>query len=412
MTAATFDYGPVLRKDLPPAAARWNGFPKFNFIGGHNDPKSTPVDGLLEAATTVLRREGVNLATYGLASGPQGYRGLREFLAAKMKRHAGIVCDADEILVTSGSMQGIDLVCQAFVAPGDSIIVEQATYGGALTRMRRGGGKPVGIPLDDGGMRMDLLANALEEMKRKGAPPKFIYTIPTIQNPTSSVMSADRRREMVRLSEAYGVPIVEDECYSDLIFEGDRPDAIYAMSGTGGVIHIGSFSKSIAPALRVGYVVAKWEILSRLLACKQDAGSGALEQMVLAEYCKTHFFDHVDRLNAALRVKRDALVEALGEHFGTSAEFEPPRGGIYLWIKLPKEVDTTRLTQVAAQAGVAINPGVEWSTDADYGRVRLRICFAHPTVETIREGVAKLAEICGREFGVPTRIANVDRAAG
>jgi 2-aminoadipate transaminase len=233
-----------------------------------------------------------------------------------------------------------------------------------------------------------------------------------VQNPTGSIMSEARRREMLRISAAYGVPIFEDECYSDLVWAGSRPPALRALSDDGRVIHIGSFSKSIAPALRVGYVVAGWDILSRMLAVKTDAGSGALEQMVLAEYCAGEFDQHVVSLTKTLRGKLDVLVEALSEQFGTTAEIEYPEGGIFLWVKLPAEVDTSRLALVAAKAGIAINPGAEWATDAAWGKQRLRICFAHPSPQTIRDGVARLAEICSQEFGVPTRIANVQQAAG
>jgi 2-aminoadipate transaminase len=176
------------------------------------------------------------------------------------------------------------------------------------------------------------------------------------------------------------------------------------------VIHCGSFSKSIAPALRVGYIVAPWAIMSRMLALKADAGSGALEQMVLAEYCAPHFTTHVPELRQALRGKLETLMETLNEQFGTAAEFDDPRGGIFLWVKLPDSVDTMKLCQAALKQGVAINPGPEWSTDAKHAGARLRLCFASPTHQQIREGVAILAEVCAREFGVPTRSANISRA--
>jgi 2-aminoadipate transaminase len=215
---------------------------------------------------------------------------------------------------------------------------------------------------------------------------------------------------MLRLAEQHGVPIFEDDCYADLIWDGRRPPALYAMSKHGGVIHIGSFSKSIAPALRVGYIVAEWNMLSRMLPLKTDAGSGALEQMVLGEYCPKNFDAHVPPLTRGLRKKLETLMDALNEQFGTAAEFDDPKGGIFLWVKLPDVVDTLKLYQPALAAGVAINPGPEWTTDKTYGKSRMRLCFASPSHEAIRAGVATLAEVCRREFGVPERIGNVERA--
>ena len=410
MTA--FDFAPLLAAGLPPAAARWNGFAKYSFVGGNNDPDHVPVDGLIAAMTAVLKREGATLATYGLESGPQGYRPLREFLAAKLKRTAGIVCTADEILIVSGSLQALDLVNGALLNRGDTIITEAETYQGSLNRWTRLGVNAVGIPLDRDGMRMDALATALDDLKRRGVRAKYIYTVPTVQNPTGTILSEARRHEMLRLAQEHGVPIFEDDCYSDLIWDGKRPPALYSMSQRGGVIHIGSFSKSIAPALRVGYIVAPWPILSRMLPLKTDAGSGALEQMVLGEYCPQHFDSHVPELNRGLRKKLETLMDALNEQFGTAAEFDDPKGGIFLWVKLPDSVDTMKLYQAGLAAGVAINPGPEWTTDKAYGKSRTRLCFANPSHDAIRAGVATLAEVCRREFGVPDRIANVQRARG
>jgi 2-aminoadipate transaminase len=411
MVSASFDFAPLLAPSLPAPAAEWAGFPKYNFIGGNNDADQVPVDGLIAAATAVLKREGATLATYGLDSGPLGYRPLRGFLADKLKRTAGIACTPDEILITSGSLQGLDLVNRLLLAPGDTALIEQESYQGSLTRLERLRVNAVGIPLDKEGIRVDALAAALDDLKRRGIRAKYIYTIPTVQNPTGTILSEARRRELLRLSEEHQVPIFEDDCYADLIWDGRRPPALYAMSERGGVIHIGSFSKSIAPALRVGYIVAPWDVLSRILALKTDAGSGALEQMVLAEFCARHFAEHVPQLTRALRTKLDTLMDALDEHFGTAAEFDEPRGGIFLWVKLPDAVDTPKLALAALAAGVAINPGPEWSTHKAHGKSRLRLCFASPSTEAIREGIAVLAEVCRREFGVPERIANVERRA-
>jgi 2-aminoadipate transaminase len=408
----SFDFAPLLAGGLPPPAARFTGFPKYNFIGGHNDAEHVPVDALMAAAAAVLGREGRTLATYGLTSGPLGYRPLREFLVAKLKRDAGIACTADNILVTSGSLQALDLVNGVLLERGDTVIIERDTYQGSLTRLARLGVTAVGIPLDHEGLRMDALAAALEDLERRGVRPKYIYTIPTVQNPTGTIMGEARRMELLRLSQHYGVPIFEDDCYADLIWDGRRPPALHAMSQRGGVIHIGSFSKSVAPALRVGYIVADWDLLARMLALKTDAGSGALEQMVLAEFCTAHFATHVPKLTRGLRGKLETLMEALAEQFGTAAEFDDPKGGIFLWVKLPDQVDTLKLASAALAAGVALNPGPEWSTDKAHGKCRMRLCFAHPSHETIRAGVATLAEVCRKEFGVPARSANVEKRAG
>jgi 2-aminoadipate transaminase len=412
MPVASFDFSALLPAGLPPAAVKWTGAARYNFIGGNNDPAQIPVDGLIAAATAVLKREGPALASYGVRTGPQGYRPLREFLADKLKRDAGMACSYDDILIVSGSLQALDLINGVLLARGDTVIIEQESYQGSLNRLKRLGVNAVGIPLDRDGMRIDALADALAALKARNIRPKYIYTIPTVQNPTGTIMPEERRRALLKLATDCGVPIFEDDCYADLVWNGQRPPAIHALSESGNVIHIGSFSKSVAPALRVGFIVAPWPILSRALALKSDGGTGALEQMVLAEFCAPQFAIHVPSLRRGLRAKLDALMAALNEQFGTAAEFDDPKGGIFLWVKLPDEVDTMKLNTAALAAGVAINPGPEWSTDAAYGRSRLRLCFASPSPEQIRDGIAILADVCRKEFGVPARIANVAQRAG
>src|SRR3981081_3718268 len=212
-TAARFDFAPLLPAGLPAPAARWTGLAKYSFVGGNNDPDQVPLDGLVEAANAVLKREGRTLATYGLASGPRGYRPLREFLTTKLKRDAGIDCAADDILIVSGSLQALDLVNATLLARGDTVIIEQDTYQGALNRVTRLRGKSVcdphrprgalnrltrlgvnvvGIPLDHEGLRMDALAKALADLKSRGITAKYIYTIPTVQNPTGTIMPEAR----------------------------------------------------------------------------------------------------------------------------------------------------------------------------------------------------------------------------
>src|SRR5262249_41602955 len=196
MASDMFDFTPLWTPGLPPAAIKWKGLSRYYFIGGNNDAEQVPLDRLVTAATTVLEREGRALARYGLDSGPQGYRPLREFLVAKLKRDAGISCTAEDILITSGSLQGLDLVNGILLAPGDTVIIEQESYQGSRNRLTRLGVKAVGIPLDRDGMRMDALACALDDLEARGIRPKYIYTIPTVQNPTGTIMPVERREEL------------------------------------------------------------------------------------------------------------------------------------------------------------------------------------------------------------------------
>src|SRR5260221_8477310 len=414
MSSTGFAYSNLFGKQVPPPAARWAGNAKYNFIGGHNGRSLIPIEGLIEATASVLRREGADLALYSLAQGPQGYLGLRQFVADKVGGWRGIKASADDVLITSGSGQGIDLINQILLEPGDTVILEEFTYGGYLTKLRRLGVNIVGAPLDDDGIRIDTLAAILAHLKRKGTTPKYIFTVPTIQNPTGSIMPLERRRELLALARQYGVPIFEDECYADLTWGAmDAPPAIYSLDPNQ-VIHIGSFSKTLSPALRLGYVVCDWEFMSRMIAIKTERFShpGALEQMVVAEYFSKHFEDHVDTLAGTLKEKLDTMVEALAREFGTACEPWLPKGGIYLWMKLPDQVDVRKLVQPALKAGIAFNPGPEWAVDGAAAKSRLRLCFALTTKEEIREGVAAFARVCHEETGIPEQSGNVRYKSG
>lgn len=405
MSTTGFDYSELFARNVPQPAARWTGFPRYNFVGGHNDPEAIPLDGLAEAAASVLRREGKLLATYGLGQGALGYSGLREFIARKSSSHRGITATADDVLITIGSMQGIDLVNRLLVEPGDTVIVESLSFHGALGKLRKIGATIVGAPLDEHGLRIDALETILRDLKARGVRPKYIYTIPTIQNPTGSVLPLDRRHALLALAREYGVPIFEDECYADLVWGGSAPPSLYALDPEH-VIHIGSFSKSLAPSLRLGFAIAPWHVLGRLVALRSD-GPGALEQLVVAEYFTHHFDDHVKRLTHGLRAKLDTLVEALAREFGTAVEFQRPDGGIYLWVRLPEGVDVRHLIKPAAEAGIAFNPGPEWAVDPESAASSLRLCFALPSHETIREGIAAFARVSAEQTGVPARSGNV-----
>ncbi|MDF0602993.1 PLP-dependent aminotransferase family protein [Psychromarinibacter sp. C21-152] len=403
-----FDVSPLLPEGTPAPSARWSGFPDYNFVGGHIDRATVPVDDLRAAVDRALARDGHDIATYRMQSGPLGYTPLRTFVADKLKRYAGIETTAEDILLTSGSLQAIDLINKLLLRPGDTVIVEESNYGGTLSKLRALGVNMVPVPLDAEGMRMDALETTLDDLAAQGITPKYIFAIVTVHNPTGTILPLDRRHRLLELAKNHGVPVFEDECYSDLTWANTRPPALRALDDSGLVIHIGSFSKTVGPALRVGYINADWPVLGRLVALKTDAGSPVLEQMMLAEYGPAHFDAHVRHCNAVLESKLDAMIDAVNEHFGTTVEFTRPPGGIFLWLKLPEGVTTPRLAEVAGQQGVAVNPGPDWSLQYDADRW-IRLCFANPPVETIRDGVAKLAAICHDEFGVPEISGNVRR---
>jgi 2-aminoadipate transaminase len=358
----------------------------------------------------VLRRDGADLALYN-PHGPQGFRGIREFVVTKVKGR-GIACTAEDVLITSGSGQGLDLVNRAMLNRGDTVILEEFTYGGALTKLQRLGVNVVGAPLDDDGLRIDALERIITDLKQKGISPKFVYTIPTVQNPTGSILPVDRRQALLDLAKKHDVAIFEDECYADLTWSPDAPPAIYSMDPSR-VIHVGSFSKTLSPALRLGYVVADWAVMSRLVGLKRetDSGTGALEQMVVAEYFSRSFSEHVGELTGVLKEKLDTMVDALEREFGTAVEkMWRPKGGIFLWIKLPDRVDVTTLVAPAAKEGLVFNPGPEWSCNPAETKSMMRLCFALPSKETIREGVATLARVCYEQTGIPELSANIRRA--
>lgn len=403
----SFDFTPLLADNLPAPAARWSGFPTHNFVGGHNDREGIPVDALIKAVTKQLTEKGAELATYNLEGGPQGMLELREFVARKMTRDRGMPTDPDQVLITSGSLQGLDLVNGALLNAGDTVIIEENTYGGMLSKVARFKANVVGAPLDGDGIDVVALEKILDDLKAKGITPKYIYAIPTVQNPTGSVMPLERRHALLALAKSRGIPIFEDECYADLVWEGDWPPAIRGLDDSGMVIHVGSFSKTLAPALRLGYMVADWPIMSQMMPLKSDAGTGAIEQMVVAEYFGNHFEDHLAALKPRLKRKLDVMIEAVEREFGTAAEFTKPKGGIFFWMRIPG-VDTSALAPAAVAEGVHYNPGAAWSTLGADAQDCLRLCFALTTEDEIRAGVAKLAEICRRETGIPVRSGNVE----
>ena len=393
MAGRNIDYSTLFNKDLSSPSGKWQGHPKYNFIGGHSDPDLVPMDSFIESATNVFKGDARNIAMYNFDGGPQGVLSLRSFLVEKLATERGIHVTTEDILITSGSGQGIELINEILLDEGDTVIVESFTFAGALSNLRRRGVNFVGVDVDESGIRMDHLKDILGNLKKNGIRPKYIYTIPTLQNPTGTVMTMERRYQLIKLSEEYEVPIFEDECYADLIFEGECEKAIRSLDDSNRVLHIGSFSKSLGPGLRLGYVVASWDVMSRLISRKSDAGTGVMDQMIVGDYFSNHYDEHILDMRSALKRKCDVLSAALREHFGPLVDFEEPRGGMYLWVKLPLGIDSRDMVQTALAEGVAYNPGPDWSADPDAAANYIRLCFALPSENEIREGIEKLAKV-------------------
>jgi 2-aminoadipate transaminase len=395
--------------NVPEPAQRFAAHPRYNFVGGQNDPNLVPKEALARAAADVLRRHGHCLAMYNMGESPLGFSELRAFVADKLKRHRGVECGPDDVLVTSGSGQGIDLVNRLLLDAGDTVIMEEFSFQGAINKARARGAKIVAAPMDREGLQVEALQAILATLQRQGQTPKYIYSIPTIQNPTGSVLSVERRLGLIRLARQFNVPIFEDECYADLVWKSAAPPALYALAPDL-VIHIGSFSKTLAPALRVGYLTASQDIVRRLVTLKTDGGTGALDQMVASAYFTDHFDDHVQRLTGVLSDKLKTMIDSLQQEFGTSVDLFIPQGGIFLWLKLPDHIDVRTIYTKALAAGVAFNPGPDWACDADRSKSYLRLCFAYPTQEDIRAGIAELARVCFESTGIPARSGNIVRA--
>ena len=403
-----FDMAAKMVDGLPQPAAAFTPIPRFSFVGGNNDSPSVPVGGLTEAAMAVLAKHGSELATYNLGGNPQGFEGLREFVAESLAANAHMPTSSEQVLVVSGSLQALDLVNTAFLRPGDVVVAEEATYGGMISKVARRGARCVGVALDDDGIIPQRLEQLLGELAAASTAPRFIYSIPTVQNPTGSVMPVERRREILAIARHFGVPIFEDECYSDLQWTGERPPTLRALDcadseGQSVVIYCGSFSKSIAPALRVGYIVGDVPIVRQFMSLKDDAGTGALEQLVLAEYAAAHFDDHVNQLRDTLQAKCAVMRHAVNTHLGALSrvaiklggpvQVNDPKGGIFVWLTFPPGTDTARYLAPAAERGIQFNEGAAWSVDPEWGARHMRLCFGSLSTEDISEGVATLAAV-------------------
>jgi len=364
----------------------------ISFAGGLPAPEVFPVEEFVEACTKVLREQGDWALQYGST---EGYTPLREMIARFTSRY-GIEVTAENILITSGSQQALDLLGKVFINPGDHILTESPTYLGALQAWNLYGAEYITVPSDDDGIVTDYLENAL----RTG--PKFIYVLPNFQNPTGVTISLERRLKIVELADHYGVPIVEDDPYGQLLFEGEPLPPIEVLDSqkhhngncyTGNVIYLSTFSKTLAPGIRLAWVVAPPEVIRKLVMAKQgtDLHTSTFNQMVAYEVSKGGFLDrHVKKIIQVYRERRNVMLESLSEHMPEGVHWTHPRGGLFLWVTLPEGMSSLELFREAVKQKVAFVPG-ESFFPCGGGENTMRLNFSMMPPEKINEGISRLA---------------------
>ena len=361
----------------------------YDFSSGNTNPETYPGEELAAAAARVIPGLATALATY---PGKLGHEGLRRLLAARESSREGVEVDPDHIVLTNGSMQGVTLVAETFCDGEDNrVVLEELTYNGTIEAYRALGIEMVGVPVDGSGMRTDRLAELLDEMAREGRPPRFIYTLATYQNPTGAMMPRARRAELLACAKRHGCLVVEDNCYGDVHYDGEKPPALYALDDYPEQIYICSLSKIFAPGVRLGYVVARPPFLDRLLARRHDAGPNTLSAAITTAYLGPDLWGHVERANAALKVKRDTMLAALETHLGNWCSWSRPVGGLFIWVRLPDGIDIGTLAAAAAERGVAFKPGSEYHV-AGAEVPCIRLAFGFPGVDAIETGIARLGE--------------------
>ncbi len=365
----------------------------FPFGSGRPDPGSFPNRGLAEAAMRILPELGDELAKY---PGSLGFEPMRRLMSERFERREGVPLPVDQIALTTGSMQGVTLMAQTFVeAPGDVIVMEEFSYSGTIGAYQKERAELVGIPLDEDGMRMDALEEALADLTGRGKAPKFIYTLVTYQNPTGSIMPLERRRELLAIAGRYEIPVVEDHCYADTVYEDCHVPALYTLEHEAPVIHIESLSKILGPGVRMGYFAAPQPLLDQILQYRRDGGASALSAAIVYEFFREEIWSHLGKINAIVKEKRDLMFEMLSQFPDVFEWFSRPKGGLFIWVKLPDSTDRAACEQLAESRGIDYATGKAFHV---YGRdvPYLRLAFGFASLEEIREGIALLAD-CVRE---------------
>jgi GntR family transcriptional regulator/MocR family aminotransferase len=371
----------------------------INLSSLYPDPDLFPLDEFRAALNSVMKREGARLFGYGSA---EGYGPLRKYLAESLTRR-GAAVTADEIVITNGSQQGIDLVARSFLDPGDPVVLEDPTYTGAVHLFQAHGASVVGVPLDPEGMDPVALDDLLS---RSGA--RLIYLIPNFQNPTSGTMSLKRRQHLLEVALRHGVPILEDDFGGDLRYEGAEQPSLKALDIRGeGVVYVGTFAKKLAPGLRIGWIAAPPEVVSRLVALKRvtDWSTSPLLQAALHEFCaRGHLDAHLDRVVSIYRQRRDAMLGAMRKHFPADVRWTRPEGGLVVWVTLPQGVDAEETAVEARTHGVLVSSGDLFFIRSG-PRTNLRMVFGQAGLADIEKGIRILGRILDR------RVREADRAS-
>lgn len=380
----------------------------ISFAGGLPAAEYFPVERFKEACDRVLADSAYHALQY---STTEGYNPLRELIAARMCQ-TGVCVDADNVLITSGSQQALSLIGALLINPGDVVLVEEPTYLGALQAFSLYQANYLGVPLDDDGIRTDELPEAL----RHG--PKFMYILPNFHNPAGVTLSGPRRAALVKHAHQYGVPIIEDDPYGELRYEHEasRPIVAYDAEAlglgsdaySGNVIGLGTFSKTLAPGLRIAWIVAPKPVIGRLVQIKQgtDLHTSIFGQMVVYEVAKDGFIDeHVAMLRTVYRKRRDAMLASLDRYMPPDVEWTHPDGGLFLWMRLPKGLDERALFEAAVARNVAFVPGRAFYPHPG-NPPTARLNFSCMDEERIVEGIRRLAETITEMQSAPSSVLN------
>ena len=376
----------------------------FAFTGGRPDPYTFPTEALIEASAKALRKLGGQLVNY---PGESGYRGLRELASMRFERREGVPLPVDNTSITSGSMQALELVLGTFIKKGDTVLTEEFTYSGTLGIMRHLKANIVGVPMDYiDGMDMDALEDKLKELKRQNVTPSLIYTTSNHQNPTGAILSLERRHRMLELAEEYDTLIVEDDCYGDIDFvPNPTPASLFKLDTSNRVIFIATFSKILGAGVRQGYFVANQPYYGMIHQNRWDGGTSALASAIVAEFFMEHLEAHLEKTNAAVGAKCQAVMDTLEQHVSDICTWTKPRGGLFLWIDLPETIDMQKLNELASTKGVGYSNGSAFHyAGAPVKAIRLAYAYCH--VDDVAEGITYLAEAIQG-----SQLATVDVAA-